>query len=150
MRKTTATDIIRQTSFKQTGFLIVNISQVKEGYNVSDMIQKKEAEIKMEWKVASDKLSRIKTYRKAHKRVILMNYQAVMKELPVCIVYSKTLRVPNYDAYFKLVPEIGEEVTAANPSLKLSKPEYIPSSFTLMVSIKRKICEVVEQFGVEP
>ena len=36
-----------------------------------------------------------------------MNYQATIKEVPSCVVYSKIMTVPNYDAYFELIPAIG-------------------------------------------
>ena len=39
-----------------------------------------------------------------------MNYQATIKELPECIVYSKKMTIPNYNAYFQLIPAIGEKV----------------------------------------
>ena len=53
-----------------------------------------------------------------------MNYVATIKELPECIVYSKKLTVSDYDAYFQLIPAIGEQITKKYPDLKCSKPEY--------------------------
>jgi effector-binding domain-containing protein len=53
-----------------------------------------------------------------------MNYQAVIKELPGCIVYSKKMTVPNYNAYFELIPAIGKKVVTKYPDLKCSIPEY--------------------------
>ena len=53
-----------------------------------------------------------------------MNYAASIKELPECIVYSKRLTVPSYDAYFEVIPAIGAQVMAQYPDLKCSVPEY--------------------------
>lgn len=53
-----------------------------------------------------------------------MNYNVIVKELPTCMVYSKRMTIPNYNEYFKLIPQIGEEVTKANPNLKCQEPEY--------------------------
>jgi len=53
-----------------------------------------------------------------------MNYVATIKELPECIVYSKKMTVPNYDAYFELIPAIGESISKMYPDLKCATPEY--------------------------
>ena len=53
-----------------------------------------------------------------------MNYQATIKDLPSCIVYSKTMTVPDFSAYNEVIPAIGRAVKAANPNLKCAAPEY--------------------------
>lgn len=53
-----------------------------------------------------------------------MDYQAELKELPECIVYSTTMVLPDYEAYFDLIPPLGEKVIAKYPDLKCSSPEY--------------------------
>jgi len=53
-----------------------------------------------------------------------MNYSATIKELPECIVYSKKMKVPNYDAYFEAVPAIGEAIVVQYPEVKCTTPEY--------------------------
>lgn len=140
-------------AMKQIGFSIADITSVKAGGNLPEVLEKKEVELIKEIKAATDKLSRIKNYKVEQERGFRMSYQAVIKDLPECIVYSKTMCVPNYDAYFKLVPAIGEEVIAANPSLKLAQPEY---SFIIYLDGEYKekdfqveFCEAVEEFGVE-
>ena len=59
-----------------------------------------------------------------NKEEFFMDYIATIKELPKCIVYSKRLTVPNYDAYFDVIPAIGEQITKKYPDLKCAKPEY--------------------------
>lgn len=49
-----------------------------------------------------------------------MQYQAVLKEIPECIVYSKRFIVPDFSSYIKLIPPIGQEVVKANPDLTLA------------------------------
>lgn len=53
-----------------------------------------------------------------------MDYVATIKELPGCIVYSKRLTVPSYDAYFELIPALGAQITAQYPDLKCIVPGY--------------------------
>ncbi|SES11053.1 MerR family transcriptional regulator [Salipaludibacillus aurantiacus] len=140
-------------ALRQMGFSIEDILHVKDGDKLGQILARKEAELEAEIKAAADKLSRIKNFKNQQERGFSMSYQAVIKELPECIVYSKKMRVPNYDAYFELVPKIGEEVTAANPSLKLAQPEY---SFIVYLDGEYKekdfeveFCEAVESFGTD-
>lgn len=53
-----------------------------------------------------------------------MSYVATVKELPACIVYSKRMTIPNYDAYFEVIPAIGRQIAEKYPDLKCAKPEY--------------------------
>lgn len=80
-----------------------------------------------------------------------MSYEVVLKELPEIIVYSKRMVIPNYDAYFEIIPKIGEEIKAANPDLKCAVPEYC---FIIYhdgeykeKDIDVEFCEAVTSFG---
>ena len=53
-----------------------------------------------------------------------MSYQASIKELPACIIYSKRMVVPGYDNYFELIPALGQKVMNKYPDLKCAVPEY--------------------------
>ena len=53
-----------------------------------------------------------------------MEYKAIIKKLPKCIVYYKEMMVPDYNSYFELIPALGEAITKANPGIKCIKPEY--------------------------
>lgn len=82
-----------------------------------------------------------------------MNYNAVVKELPECIVYSRRTIIPSYDVYFELIPEIGEEVRRTNPNIKCAVPEY---SFVIYhdgeykeKDIDIEYCEAVTEFGID-
>ena len=78
-----------------------------------------------------------------------MKYQATIKELPECTVYAKEMTVPNYDAYFELLPAIGQAVMQRYPDLKPAVPEYC---FVLYLDEEYKeqdihveYCEAVEE-----
>jgi len=53
-----------------------------------------------------------------------MIYSATVKELPECIVYSKKMSIPSHNAYFEVVPKIGESIAKKYPELKCATPEY--------------------------
>ena len=82
-----------------------------------------------------------------------MEYQAVIKNTPECIVYSKKMILPNNDALFTLIPELGEKVQKANPDLKCLNPEYC---FVVQMdkeykekNISIEYCEAVTDYGNE-
>ena len=82
-----------------------------------------------------------------------MDYQATIKELPSCAVFSKVMTVPDYSAYFEVVPALGRAVKAANPDLKCATPEYCFIEYLdgeyKEHDITMKYSEAVESFGVE-
>ena len=83
-----------------------------------------------------------------------MDYQATIKELPSCAVFSKVMTVPDYSAaYFEVVPALGRAVKAANPDLKCATPEYCFIEYLdgeyKEHDITMKYSEAVEWFGVE-
>lgn len=140
-------------SLRQMGFSIDEILAIIDGHNVDRILERRRAEILVQLGEAQDQLSRLSHYIAENKEGFCVNYQAVIKELPECIVYSKRLTVPSYDAYFQIIPAIGEEVTKANPTLKCSVPPYC---FIIYhdgeykeKDINIELCEAVTEFGVE-
>lgn len=53
-----------------------------------------------------------------------MSYQAIIKQLPEYTVYYKQFKVRDFSEYNTIIPQIGAEVVAANPSLKCAVPEF--------------------------
>lgn len=53
-----------------------------------------------------------------------MKYQAVIKEVPECIVYSEERRLAHYADLMSFVPESGAECKRLNPNLKCAEPSY--------------------------
>lgn len=111
-------------SLRQMGFSIEETIKILKNQNVDAVLEERKAEILEQLNEAEDQLSRINHFILEKKEGCKMNYQAVLKELPECIVYSKRMIIPSYDAYFQLIPAIGEEVKKANPTLKCAVPEY--------------------------
>jgi len=139
-------------SLKQIGFSIEDIKSIINGQNIDEIIDKRKTEIENMLSYTSEQLSRINHYI-LEMREKVMNYSAVLKELPECIVYSKRMIVPNYNSYFKLIPEIGDEIKASNPTLKCRIPEYC---FIVYhdgeykdKDIDIEYCEAVNEFGKE-
>lgn len=111
-------------SLRQIGFSIDEIISIIDGHNIEEILSQKKKEIEDKLINTKDQLSRINHYIFKIKEEKEMNYSAVLKELPECIVYSRRMVVPNYDSYFELIPAIGEEVRKSNPKLKCAVPEY--------------------------
>lgn len=117
-------ELHRIQAFRQIGLTIDEIKLIQKGANVEYILRKRKSELLDELKSSAEQLSRIEFILSGKEEEKYMNYQAIIKELPECIVYSKKLVVPSYDAYFEVIPAIGEEVTKRYPDLKCSIPEY--------------------------
>jgi len=140
-------------ALKQIGFSIDEISLIQAGGKITNILEQRKSEIESELSDAIDKLSRINNYILEKEGSFIMNYQAVIKELPECIVYSKRMVVPSYDSYFQLIPSIGEEVSKANPMLKCSIPEYCFIVYHdgeyKEKDIHIEFCEAVDNYGLD-
>lgn len=134
-------------SLRQLGLSIDEIMQIMSGANETFILEKRKKEMKDQMSELDAQLSRLE-FILQNQEVYMMNYVAAMKELPECIVYSKKMKVPNYDAYFQLIPEIGEKVTAKYPNLKCVKPEYCfisyPDGEYKEKNFNVEFCEAVE------
>jgi effector-binding domain-containing protein len=117
------------------------------------ILEKRKNEIKDTIAESNVQLSRIEFILQGKEEELIMNYQAILKELPECIVYSKRMTVPNYDSYFEIIPAIGEEVVAANPELKCTVSgycfiKYLDNEYKDK-DINIEFCEAVEKMGKE-
>jgi len=112
----------RIQAFRQVGLSIDEIKLILSGHGVTDVLQKRKVEIESALAEGASQLSRIEFILKGEND--FMNYVATIKELPECIVYSTRIALPNYDAYFEVIPEIGERLAEKYPDLKCAKPEY--------------------------
>jgi DNA-binding transcriptional MerR regulator/DNA gyrase inhibitor GyrI len=141
------------SSLKQMGFSIEDIKSIIDGHNIDEILLKRKKDIENELLNTEEQLSRINHYILEIKEEKKMNYNAVLKELPECIVYSKRMIVPSYDAYFSVIPEIGEEIKKANPNLKCAVPEYCFIVYHdgeyKEKDIDVEYCEAVTEFGNE-
>jgi DNA-binding transcriptional MerR regulator len=138
-------------AFRQIGLSIDEVKMILAGQDAKKALKKRKAELLDELACGQEQLSRIEFILSGKEEEYFMNYQAIIKELPECIVYSKRMTVPNYDAYFELIPAIGEAVQKSNPDLKCTIPGYC---FIVYLDgeykekdINVEFCEAVDRFG---
>ncbi len=137
-------------SLKQIGFSIDQIQALITQQDVGAILEKRKSEIILQHQALTDQLSRIQHY--INEEGYRMHYQVIIKQLSECIVYSKRMIVPNYAAYFELIPAIGVAIKKANPRLKCALPEYC---FIIYHNDEYKdkdidveYCEAVTEIGV--
>ena len=111
-------------SLRQAGLSIDEIKRILSGSDAQNILEKRKAEILETLHEGTDQLSRIEFILQDKEKESPMNYDAAIKEIPECVVYSKKFTAPNYDAYFELVPKIGTCVTEKYPDLKCAVPAY--------------------------
>jgi len=111
----------RIQELRQIGLSINEITLILSGHDTEPILQKRKVELISELSERQSQLSRLEFILHG---VNQMNYSATIKELPGCVVYSKKMTVPNYDAYFEIMPEIGKAIVTKYPELKCAVPEY--------------------------
>ena len=138
-------------SLRQMGFSIAQIKQLLSGQHTADILAQREHELAEERRLVEERMFRLHHYME--KRREEMKYQAVMKDIPECIVFSRRVKIPNYDAMMTMVPETGRKISAANPDLKCALPEYCFNIYHdgeyRETDIDVEICEAVERIGNE-
>lgn len=138
-------------ALRQMGFSIDDISVILNGRNIAGIFQERKVELEASIDKSRRQLAQIAYYLENNEEDFNMIYQVVLKELPEVIVYSKRMVIPNYDAYFEIIPKIGQEVKANNPNLKCTVPEYCFNIYRdgeyKEENIDVEFCEAVESFG---
>ena len=114
----------RIQAFRQVGLSVDEIKLILSGHDATVILRKRRAELISELTEGTDRLSRIEFILQGKGEEHFMSYTATIKELPGCIVYSKKMTLPSYEAYFELIPEIGETIAKKYPDLKCATPEY--------------------------
>jgi len=114
----------RVQALRQAGLSIDEIKLILAGHDAAAILHKRKAELMAELVAGTQQLSRIKFILQEKEEEIFMNYVATIKELPKCVVYTKKMTVPNYDAYCEIIPDIGKKVVQKYPDLKCTTPEY--------------------------
>ncbi len=141
----------RIRSLRQIGFSIDEIREILTGQNEDQMIAQRRQELQRRLEQASEQLSLINQYIIERKEGAIMKYQAVIKDLPECIVFSKRVILPRYDALFEIMPALGEEITQANPGIACTVPEYCFNIYHdrehRHENIDTEICQAVTAFG---
>ena len=111
----------RIQALRQIGLSINETVLILSGHDCEPILQKRKAELVSELAERQSQLSRLEFILQGENE---MNYSATIKELPACIVYSKKMTIPSYDAYFEVIPEIGKSIETKYPELKCAVPEY--------------------------
>lgn len=111
-------------AFRQIGLSIDEIQCILAGEEPMPILEKRKTEIEKEIKQRTDMLSRIEFVLLQKEEDVMSGYQAIIKEVPSCIVYSKKVTVPDYGAYFEVIPAIGAQVMEKYPDLCCATPEY--------------------------
>jgi len=132
--------------YRQIGLSIDEINAIMLGNALEPILQKRRAELVVELDTGKDQLSRIEFILNGEKN---MNYNGTVKQLPECIVYSKKMTIPNCDAYFEVIPVIGEAIGKKYPELKCATPEYCFVSHTdgeyKETDFEIEFCEAVDK-----
>ncbi|TCL42785.1 MerR family transcriptional regulator [Harryflintia acetispora] len=113
----------RIQALRQVGLSIDEVRLILQGSSQEPFLQRRRAQLTRELSAGEDMLSRVE-FMLTNEEDFFMNYQAIIKELPECIVYSKRMTIPSYDSYFSVIPAIGEQVSAKYPDLRCTTPEY--------------------------
>lgn len=111
-------------ALRQAGFSIEQIKYVLSGENVKDLLDAKELELKKEHQSVIEKISRLSSIKKFYEEEGTMNYQVVVKKMPECVVYYTQFKVRDFSEYAEKIPQIGQEISEANPNLECAKPDY--------------------------
>jgi len=137
-------------ALRQIGLSIDEILSILNGRNIEEILENRKKEIEASILESQNQLSQITHYLERLKEDFDMK-EVIIKELPEVIVFSKRTVISNYNEYFNLIPEIAKEITAANPNLKCTEPEYC---FVIYhdgeykeKDIDIEYCEAVTTFG---
>jgi DNA-binding transcriptional MerR regulator len=117
--------VFRIVSLRQCGFSIPDIRAILAGRDVARLFSERKRDLENQAIETSQQLASINHYIESIGKDNAMKYQIVMKELPCVLVYSKRMIAPSYDAYFDIIPNIGQITTAINPELRcVDDPPY--------------------------
>lgn len=111
-------------ALRQIGMSIENTKLIMSGNDMRSILESRKTELIEEITDKQHQLSRLEFMLNGKEEEMFMNYVAVVKELPECIVYSKEMVVPNYSSYFEVIPAIGKQLLEKYPDVKCSTPEY--------------------------
>lgn len=144
----------RILALKQIGFSLSEIIEVMDK-NMSmdrmiDYLEGKQSAISKTIEYEQAKLNQVQSYLKNLKQeVIFIMHNVVLRELPEVIVASMRKKIPNYEAFNTIYPEMGKYMKEQN--VKCATPGYC---FTLYhdgeykeSDIDVEICESVTDFA---
>lgn len=107
-------------SLRQIGVSIENIKRALLKDEFVNVLVERKKEIEEELLYSHDQLSKINCLLEGKD----MKYEAIVKELPECIVYFKKGIVKDYSAITEFILSSGEECRRTNPTIKCLQPDY--------------------------
>lgn len=105
---------------RQLDFTVDEIKSRMDGVPLKEILSKKKAELEKKQAEVSMKLSIIHYLMEETE----MDYQAVIKEVPECVVYSEERRLKAYSEVTALVLESAQECMRLNPDIECVTPDY--------------------------
>lgn len=146
-------ELHRIQALRQAGLSLEETTALMSGADPEPILAHCRNLLERELETRKDYLARIAYMLSDEGKRLFVDYQATIKDIPSCIVYSKKMTIPNYDAYFQVIPALGAAVTAANPDLKCATPAYCFVRYLdgeyKESDINIEFCEAVESFGIE-
>ena len=110
-------------SLRQIGFSIHEIQSMDQD-NMTEIMNQKKIELIGMLKTTEERLKRLLLSLEELEGGVPLTYEVVVKEIPAVTVFCKRMNVADYDAYFQVIPKIGEEVRQTNPEVRCAVPEY--------------------------
>lgn len=112
----------RIVALRQAGLSIDEVSAVLSGQDGAAVLERRREEMRWEITLARGRLARLESILRQED--IFMEYQAVIRDIPSCIVFYKEGVIPSYASLGEFVTQAGAECAAANPTLKCAQPDY--------------------------
>lgn len=140
----------RILSLRQAGLSVEEVKAVLNGEDLGGILRFRKGELEAEARRTAVRLSRIASLMD-HEREEIM-YQAIIKNLPECTVYSKEGTVKSFADYGSFVLQSAEECRAANPKIRCTQPDYCFVRYLDEYrerNIRIEYCQAVEKAGVE-
>ncbi len=138
-------------ALRQMGFSIPEIFALVDGHSIDEILRQRKAELESEMHDITDRLFRLNNYIEERKEGHIMNYQAVIKDIPAFTVYSAKYTLQNYQSLNEIMPALGEKVSKANPGIKCVEPGYCFNVYLdgeyRDTDINVEICEAVTSRG---
>lgn len=107
-------------SYRQLDLSVDEIKAILSGAHAKDILTAKAAALKKQQTDITVRLSIINHILEEDD----MKYQALIKEIPECIVYYEEARLANYSDIMNFIPASGAECKRLNPDLKCAVPAY--------------------------
>ena len=146
-------DLYKIQSLRAAGLSLREIAEINRGVAADEILQRKHAELQADLAQIQNRISAVEFLLAENGMENTMSYSPVLKEIPECIVFSKTGCAKSYADFMSIIPEIGEEVRAVNPTLKCTVPDYCFMQYLdkgyQEENVRYEFCQAVESYGVE-